>query len=72
MAYLRRYPEEIDFEDYRDVEGMKLPFTIRISAIDPFYSSTRKFTEVKLNVPLDDAEFNKPPSPAPATKPSKP
>ena len=47
-------PEEIDFEDYRDVEGMKLPFTIQISAIDPFYSSTRKFTEVKLNVSLDD------------------
>ena len=60
MAYLRRYPEEIDFEDYRDVEGMKLPFTIRISAIDPFYSSTRKFTEIKVNTPVDDSKFNKP------------
>ena len=29
-------PEEINFEDYRDVEGMKVPFTIRISAIDLF------------------------------------
>jgi len=63
-------PEEIDFEDYRDVEGMKLPFTIRISAIDPFYSSTRKFTEVKLNVPVDDAKFDKPP--APTATPPKP
>ena len=65
-------PEEIDFEDYRDVEGMKLPFTIRISAIDPFFSSTRKFTEIKLNVPLDDTKFNKPPAPAPTATPPKP
>ncbi len=63
-------PEEIDFEDYRDVDGMKLPFTIRISAIDPFFSSTRKFTEIKLNVPVDDSKFNKPP--APTATPPKP
>src|SRR5882724_98017 len=53
-------PEQVDFEDYRDVDGMKLPFTIRVSAIDPFYTSTRKFTEIKLNVPIEDSRFNKP------------
>jgi photosynthetic reaction center cytochrome c subunit len=61
-------PEQIDFEDYRDVDGMKVPFTIRISSVDPFYSSTRKFTEVKLNVPVDETKFKKPaaqPSPSP-------
>ncbi len=61
-------PEQIDFEDYRDVDGMKIPFTIRIASIDPFYSSTRKFTEIKLNVPIDETKFNKPaapPSPRP-------
>ncbi len=57
-------PEQVDFEDYRDVDGMKMPFTIRVSAIDPFYTSTRKFTEIKLNVPVDDARFNKPAAPA--------
>ena len=31
-------PEQIDFEDYRDVDGVKLPFTIRSSAIDTFDS----------------------------------
>ena len=61
-------PEQIDSEDYRDVEGMKLPFTMRITAIDPFFSSTRKFTETKLNVPVDDAKFNKP-APAPTATP---
>jgi len=53
-------PEQVDFEDYREVEGMKLPGTIRVSAVDPFYSITRKFTEIKLNVPIDDKRFNKP------------
>lgn len=53
-------PEQVDFEDYRDVEGLKMPFTIRVSAIDPFSSITRKFAEIKLNVPIDEKRFNKP------------
>ncbi|HEX8455796.1 MAG TPA: c-type cytochrome [Pyrinomonadaceae bacterium] len=53
-------PEQIDYEDYRDVGGVKLPFTIRISAIDTFDSSTRKFTEIKPNVTVDDAQFQMP------------
>lgn len=55
-------PEQIDYEDYRDVDGVKLPFTIRVSNIDTFNSSTRKFTEVKGNVPVDDSLFNMPAS----------
>jgi photosynthetic reaction center cytochrome c subunit len=53
-------PEQVDFEDYREVDGMKMPFTIRVSAVDPFYSITRKFTEIKLNAPVDEKRFNKP------------
>jgi hypothetical protein len=56
-------PEQVDYEDYRDVDGLKVPFTIRITTIDPFWSSTRKFTEIKLNVPVDETKFNKPPAP---------
>ena len=63
-------PEQIDFDDYREVDGMKIPFTIRISAIDSFFSSTRKFTEIKLNVPVDETKFNKPA--APPSPPSAP
>jgi hypothetical protein len=63
-------PEQVDYEDYRDVDGMKLPFTIRITSIDSFYSSTRKFTQIKLNVPVDETKFNKPPAlPTPAATP---
>jgi hypothetical protein len=64
-------PEQTDFEDYREVDGVKLPFLIRTSNIDTFFSVTRKFTEIKHNVPMDDARFNPPPAP-PATAPPKP
>jgi hypothetical protein len=64
-------PEQTDFEDYREVDGVKLPFTIRTSSIDTFFSATRKFTEIKHNVPVDDKLFNPPPAP-PAAAPQKP
>jgi hypothetical protein len=57
---LNLIPEQIDYEDYRDVDGIKLPFTIRISGVDTFFDSTRKFTEIKHNVPIDDARFQLP------------
>jgi hypothetical protein len=60
-------PEQVDFEDYRDVGGMKLPFTIRVSSIDSLFSSTRKFNQITLNVPVDQTKFSKPA--APSTKP---
>jgi hypothetical protein len=60
-------PEQVDFEDYRDVGGMKLPFTIRVSSIDPIFSTTRKFSEITLNVPVDQSKFSKP-----AVPPAKP
>jgi hypothetical protein len=53
-------PEQIDFSDYREVDGMKLPFTIKVSAIDPNYSLVRKFTEIKVNPNVDPKLFNKP------------
>ena len=61
-------PEQIDFEDYREVDGVKLPFVIRLSNVDTFFSSTRRFTEIKPNNSLDDAIFRMPaaqPSPSP-------
>jgi len=62
-------PEQVDYEDYRDVDGLKMPFTIRTTSIDSFWSSTRKFTEIKLNVPVDETKFNKPPAPSPSPTP---
>jgi photosynthetic reaction center cytochrome c subunit len=60
-------PEQTDFEDYRDVDGVKFPFTVRVSSIDvgnPI--STRKYSEIKLNVSVDDSKFKMPAAPKPA------
>jgi photosynthetic reaction center cytochrome c subunit len=51
------FPEQLDFEDYRDVDGVKMPFTIRYSAIDTYDSWTRTFTEIKRNVAVEDTSF---------------
>ena len=48
------------FEDYRDVDGVKLAFTIRrVRSSDGFQWSDR-FTEIRHNVPIEDAKFAKP------------
>ncbi len=53
-------PEQTDYEDYREVEGVKVPFTIRTTYIDNFFSATRKFTEVQHSAKLNDADFAPP------------
>jgi len=61
-------PDQIDLEDYREADGLKFPFTARAATLElgnP--TSTRRFTELKLNVPVDDSKFNMPPAPKPAT-----
>jgi hypothetical protein len=49
---------EVDYDDYKDVEGLKLPATVRRKT--PDYTLTYRFTEIKQNVPVEDAKFNKP------------
>jgi len=58
---LMPFPEQIDFEDYRDVDGVKVPFTIHYSAIDTFNSWTRTFTDIKRNAAVEDTLFAAPP-----------
>ena len=56
--------KETDYEDYREVDGVWLPFTVKISYLDDnHYGTTRKLTEVKQNVPIDDAKFEMPAAP---------
>lgn len=71
-AILNQLPEQVDFEDYRDVDGVKLPFVVRVSAIDTFNSRTQTITEVKHNVSVEDKIFDMPPAPpAPAATPKQ-
>lgn len=53
-------PEQTDYDDYRDVDGVKVPHSITTSYLDRNYNSTRKFTEVKHNAKVDEALFNLP------------
>jgi zinc protease len=47
-----------DFDDYRDVDGVKVPFAWRETNGDTTYTLT--FSEVHHNVELSDSEFAKP------------
>ena len=49
---------ETTLDDYREVDGLKMPFTMRQES--PMGSAVIKLTEVKHNVAIDDAKFNKP------------
>jgi hypothetical protein len=54
-------PEQTDFQDYKEVSGVKMPFTVIVSYLDDkTYGTTRKYIEVKHNVQIDDAKFEKP------------
>jgi len=45
-------------DDYRDVDGVKIPFKLR--QVTSAFTIDIKIEEVKHNVPIDDAKFNKP------------
>ena len=53
-----RVPTEIDFADYRDVNGIKLPFRISYVWLDGRDSII--LSDIKTNVPIDEAKFGKP------------
>jgi photosynthetic reaction center cytochrome c subunit len=59
-----RVPTEIDYADYRDVNGIKLPFRISYVWLDGRDSIL--LNEIKTNVPIDEAKFGRP---APLKKP---
>jgi photosynthetic reaction center cytochrome c subunit len=55
---LGRLPTQIDYADYREVGEVKIPF--RWTLARPGGRFTIQVTEVKQNVPVDDAKFEKP------------
>jgi len=60
-----RVPTQIDYSDYRDVAGMKIPFKWTATWTDG--QSTAELTDIQLNVPIDAAKFARP-APAPPPK----
>jgi hypothetical protein len=53
-----RVPTQIDFADYRDVNGIKLPFRITYAWLDGRDSIV--LNEIKTNVPVSEAKFGRP------------
>lgn len=47
-----------DIEDYQEIDGVKLPYTVKQSSGDSIF--TIHFGQVQHNVALDNAEFSKP------------
>jgi photosynthetic reaction center cytochrome c subunit len=56
-----RLPTQIDYSDYRDVSGVKIPFKMKVTWLDGLENI--ELTDVRLNVPVDDAKFGKPAPP---------
>jgi photosynthetic reaction center cytochrome c subunit len=50
--------EQIDYSDYRDVSGVKMPFTVRYANWNEV--QVEKFTDIKVNAPIDDSRFAMP------------
>jgi len=66
---LGRNPAQIDYADYRDVNGVKVPF--RWTLARPGNRFTIQVEQVEQNIPVDDSKFA-PPPPSAAPKPSAP
>jgi hypothetical protein len=55
---LGKMPFAIDFDDYREIDGVKWPFIVR--QLFANLAVTQRFAEIKLNTPLEDERFKQP------------
>jgi len=49
---------QLDYDDYRDVGGIKFPFAVTFSWLDGRY--TAKLNNVQVNVPIEESRFGRP------------
>jgi photosynthetic reaction center cytochrome c subunit len=56
-------PEELDYDNYREVSQIKVPFTMLLVTLQG--NRTYTWTQVDANVPLEDSRFTKPAGPPP-------
>ena len=57
---LGRIPEQTEFDHYREVSGVKIPFTTRVALVDPWLGGTRQATAIVIGKPIAETEFEKP------------
>ena len=56
------YAIQTEYEDYRDVGGVKVPYIVRVVGVSPADSMTTYVEKVELNPTVDSARFVKPAS----------
>jgi len=52
--------DQVDYDDYRDVDGVQMAFRVRISDGAPYSTTLRTISEIRRGVPVDDAMFRPP------------
>ena len=69
QSVLGGFPEETTYEDYRDVSGLKVPFTMRVVSAEG--NRTYTWSQVEANAPVEDSKFTRPePPPPPPARPA--
>jgi photosynthetic reaction center cytochrome c subunit len=63
QSVIGSFPEDTFYEDYRDVSGVKVPFTERVVSAEG--NRTYKWAQIDANAPVEDAKFAKPTPPKP-------
>jgi hypothetical protein len=56
-----RMPTQVDYSDYRDVAGVKMPYRWVVTWLDG--KETFELTEIQANATVDAARFNRPAPP---------
>jgi photosynthetic reaction center cytochrome c subunit len=51
-------PQDTDYSDYREVDGVKLPFTVTQARVEG--PTTFEWEQIQANTTIDDARFDKP------------
>jgi hypothetical protein len=56
------FPLDINYEGYREVDGVKIPFVVRLSSAGGAWGVRTSYIvlEVRQNVPIDDEKFDHP------------
>jgi hypothetical protein len=58
------FPLDTNFEGYREVDGVKIPFVVRLASAGGAWGVRRSYMvlEVRQNVPIEDEKFEHPPA----------
>jgi photosynthetic reaction center cytochrome c subunit len=62
-SLMGRVPTQMDFSNYKEVNGVKIPHTILTTWTDN--QTTTEITSIQANAPVDAAKFNRPPAAPP-------